>query len=50
MGKGIELDEIVGGVRKDDEVVGGLQPDGGVEVGKAEGDGAAVVDVAWVAQ
>lgn len=50
VGEGVELDEIVGGVRGDDEVVGGLQSDGGGEVGEAEGDGAPVVDVAWVAQ
>lgn len=50
MREGFEMDEIVNGVGLDDELIGGLQPNGGPEVAEAEGDGAAVVNVAGVAQ
>lgn len=50
MGKGIELDEIVGRVRDDDEMIGRLQTDGGPKVGETEGDGFAVIDIAWISE
>lgn len=50
MREGFEMDEIVNRVGLDDELIGGLQPNGGPEVAEAEGDGAAVVNVAGVAQ
>lgn len=47
---GGEAEEVVSGVGLDDQILGGDEADGGEEVTEAKGDGAAVVDVAGVAQ
>lgn len=46
----MEADEIVEGMRLDDEIIGRLQANGGPEIGEGEGDGAAEVDVAGIAE
>lgn len=48
--EGLELDEIVSGVWLDHEIIGRLELYGGPEIAEAEGDGAAIVDVARVPQ
>jgi hypothetical protein len=45
-----EGDEVVARMGLDEELVGGAEADGGPEAGHGEGDGAAAVDVAGIAE
>ena len=48
--KRIKLDEIVDRMRHNDETIRRNQPNRSPEIGNANGDGFAIVDITWVSQ